>query len=109
MTARLLAALLALVLLWTGAWTHEVHTVRVDADPAVSVATTTPADVKGSIDDHHLDDQGGATLYPLDSATPPDLGPAPFAARARPADAPDAPLCSPHLPGPQRPPCSALG
>ena len=108
MNARFLAALLALVLLWTGAWTHEVHAVRADADPVVSVATKNPADVQGSIDDHHLDDQGSATLDPLDGATPPGLSSAPFVARARPADAPDAPLCSPHLPGPQRPPCPAL-
>ena len=108
MHARFLAALLALVLLWTGAWTHEVHAVRADADPAVSVATTSPADVQGSIDDHHLDDQGGATLDPLDSATPPRVSPAPFAIAARPVDAGDAPLCSPHLPGPQRPPRPAL-
>lgn len=107
MHVRFLAALMALLLLWTGAWTHEVQALPGDAAPAVSAAAGT-ADAAGTIDDHHLDDQGGATLDPLDSATPPRLNPAPFVGRARPADAPDAPLCAPHLPGPQRPPCPAL-
>lgn len=107
MHTRLFSALLALLLLWTGVWTHEVQVARADADPAVALSTGA-ADLDGSIDDHHLDDQGGATLDPLDGAAPPRLGPAPFVARARPAVAPDAPLCAPHLPGPQRPPCPAL-
>jgi len=107
MHTRFFAALLALLLLWTGVWTHEVQAARADADVPVALSSGS-ADLDGSIDDHHLDDQGGATLDPLDSATPAGLSPAPFVARARPAAPPDAPLCAPHLPGPQRPPCSAL-
>ena len=41
MNARFLAALLALVLLWTGAWTHEVHAVRA-VTSAISDMAKTP-------------------------------------------------------------------
>lgn len=108
MHARFLAALMALLLLWTGAWTHEVPALPADAGPALSVAVSGTADTTGSIDDHHLDDQGGLTLDPPDGASQPVPRPRVFVAHGHPAVAAEAPPRSPHLPGPQRPPSPAL-
>jgi hypothetical protein len=59
MTDRLVAALLAFVLLLSGIGTFEVPVTPADAPPSlVGVDTVLPGDTpRGSIEHHHLDDQ----------------------------------------------------
>jgi hypothetical protein len=116
MPARLIALLLAVVLLWSGLNTIEAPRVFASPSPeqvlAIDLAGGQAAAAEGSVEHHHLDDLPSQAQSDPPPETP-GLLPAPLApsaprmvmAKAHPfATAGTVP---PFLAGPLRPPCSA--
>lgn len=84
MPLRLIAALLAVVLCWTGLTTHERLAVAEIGSGIVSAAALAD-DAVGSVGDHHLDDQSGAMADVPDAVTAPGVLPLPLLPGERPA------------------------
>jgi hypothetical protein len=114
MPPRVIALLLALVLLWSGLTTQEqaISFASSSIEQGYSVPSDLPQPVHdGSIDDHHLDDQPGQTLAEGTMELPPLLMTRPAAgvpklAMSRPRPYAMAAWIEPYLAGPQRPPCA---
>lgn len=111
MPSRLLALLLALALLWSGASSHESVVLAWSGDEVVErvvkPALATPG--SGSLDEHHLDDltsQAHGDVQVDLSALPSAAFPSacPHVAAGVPAAAPPSRLTSPYLDGLHRPP-----
>lgn len=115
MFARVIASLLALVLLWSGVSTIEVPRAFAPTSPEQQHATA-PADgrsagyLEGSVDDHHLDDIPSQAQSDSPPETPGLLS-APVTGRfldgllAQPRTLASVASAPPFLAGPLRPPC----
>jgi hypothetical protein len=115
MPSRVLAFLLAVVLLWSGL--NTVEAPHVFASPApeqvlvIAAGGSPSAPAEGSVEHHHLDDLPSQVQTELPPETPGLLpaSPAPGAPRlvmALPHPFASAEAVSPFLAGPLRPPCS---
>jgi hypothetical protein len=118
MLSRVLAFLLAVVVLWSGL--NSIEAPRIFASPspspeqvvAISHAGGQTAAAEGSVEHHHLDDLPSQVLSDPPPETPgllpASLAPsAPRMVMALPHPFASAEVGSPFLAGPLRPPCSA--
>ncbi|MEF7614380.1 hypothetical protein V4F39_10715 [Aquincola sp. MAHUQ-54] len=114
MPSRVIAFLLSLVLLWSGIGTQELPTLSPPASGVQAMAPAgLPGDVrKGSVEDHHLDDQPSQAQGDLPGELPDQL--LAVAAHGRSvlpmpgfSRLPPAPHGAPCLEGLLRPPCPA--
>jgi hypothetical protein len=77
MPLRLIAALLVVVLCWTGLATQERFGIGAGG-PSVSAAGPLGGESVGSVGHHHLDDQSGATADVPDAVIAPRVLPVPL-------------------------------
>ena len=116
MPSRVIALLLAAVLLWSGLHTVESPRADAPASPAQMVAIVHAMDGtaahEGSVEHHHLDDLLSQALSEPPPETPgllaaPQAQSARWMATAQPLGLASAGAGAPFLAGPLRPPCDA--
>jgi hypothetical protein len=114
MSSRVVALLLAFVLLWSGLGSIEVPRAAAQAPAIVGLADGgSPAAAEGTVEQHHLDDLPSQALIDPPAETPgllsSPLAPSAHAlVMAQPRTLASAELRPPFLAGPLRPPCGTF-